>query len=266
MARQVGAYEYKKRIGDVHGYSRRGTKKGKVFAGKNGGASKSTFLTAASMANTRANASEFGGAGLQAVAFNKQVNYSFKESAGKVYQRFMKLFVQIIRIGTGVRGQRMFDIVTNQSQLLNFTIGRTGLKSSLLSPFTIVNGALNINTVVTFPTIPASDVKAPRGATHFRIKVGFMFKSNASYDPTSGKYIPDAVGGDFRQAAIQNGPWLPIGTDVAVPTVVTAGDGVTASTADETAITIVGIEFAQDVNGVKSPFIANFAASIEKTA
>jgi hypothetical protein len=263
MGHLVGPVDFIGKAGHMHAYHGTGSKKSKTLFGKNGGATKEKFNSNPFGQNVRDNAREFGGAGMQAVAFNGKINFVYKEKAGKIYHNLVKIFSSVIKNSLGNKGMRLFSLTLHSQFLKGFVIGRRALESSISSPFTAVLGVGNNQVTVTFPLIPASTVKAPRGATHFRISAGFFVKSDATPNAINYKYTIDSPNGDFDQAVVFNSVWFPVGTDVVAPTVILAGDGVTVLDATETAIGIVGIEFAQEVNTVKNSMTTNFAASIE---
>ena len=262
MATLHGVISFTKKLGTVHGYSKTGTKKGKVFAATNRASDKSHFQTAASMVNVRNNASEFAGAGLQSKGLNAETSKQFTSVNGKNFHLLQKLFVAIIKLGIGIAGQRPFSLSLWKSLLQGFTFGRSSLKSNIIAAYT---STLNVGrTVATtiFPLIPANQVFAPRGATHFRLVQMYLIESDAAYDPDSKKYIPIDPEGQFPFVDTEFSAWLPVGVDVAVPTSLANAASTYTPIATDSGIVIVGIQFAQLVGTEYNILVANSGASV----
>jgi hypothetical protein len=99
MGTQTGASVFINKMGNFRGYKRKGTIKYKTFIGLKGGCTQLEFNTWPSMANTRANAQEFGGACTQGKNIYNLLNSVFNMQASRFINRFNKVSVEIIKRG-----------------------------------------------------------------------------------------------------------------------------------------------------------------------
>lgn len=262
MATQSSVHTFKNKLGTTRGYGRKGTKKGKQFESLKGGISKNAFKALPESSLIKQNCSEFGGAGLQTKSMNAEWNLRYKELAGKLNNALQKFNVKVIRLGGGIRGQRHYNFTLHFASFIGFLIGRKSFKSGIIAAFTAVIAGPRNSVTVTFPNIPASDVKAPSGATHFRVSAGIFNKSDAEFDATANTYLTTSANADMSLGVVVNSAWLPVGVDVVAPTVLTAANAGITMGAEDTAIVIVGCEFSQEVNSVQYPMISQFCASV----
>jgi len=262
MGTQSGIHTYTGGIGNTRGFKRKGTKKGTNFESQKGGIKKDAFKSLPESSLIKQNCSEFGGAGLQTKVMNAEWNLRYKELAGKLNSALQKFNMKVIKLGVGVRGQRPYNFTLHFAAFIGFLIGRKSFRSGIISAFTSVIAVGRNSVLVTFPTIPAADVKAPRGATHFRISVGIFSKSDAAYDVTAKTYLPTSSNADMALANTVYSAWFPVGVDVVAPTALTAADVLVTMQVEDTAIVIVGCEFSQEVNAVQYPMISQFCASV----
>jgi len=262
MGVQNGTITTLGKVGNIQGNKRTGTKKFKDFIQARKPSNKAHFNTAASMQNVRNNAAEFGGAGLQSKALNAATAKTFLSVAGKNFHRIQKVFVSIIKLGIGIAGERPFSLSLWKSMLLGLTMGRNAFKSICIAGYNAVLNVGRNQMTVTFPTIPANQIFAPKGATHFRIKLGFYVQSDAAYDPDSKKYVADDPNGNIPVNELVFSPWLPVGVDVPLPTIVDSGVSTYVVPATDTAISILGIDFAILVGTEYNLMIGNSAGTI----
>jgi hypothetical protein len=257
-----GPVSFIKKLGQIHGMGKAYQKKSKTFAASNFIGDKARWHTQPQFQNCRNNASEFGAAGSIAKDLNAAIGKTFLSADGNIFRAFVKRFVRIIKVGVGNAGQRPFDLSLNMDIIKFMTIGRRSLKSVLVASYTAVLAVGRNQMVVTFPTIAANTYVAPPGATHFRVFLGFYLVSDFAFNTVANMYLPVAPEGNLSQIQAVYSAWLPVGTDVAAPTILTAGDGSSLIDPTDTAISILAVEFAQEVNTIKNVLIGRSAASI----
>ena len=226
-----------------------GTVGGLVFA-KNGtvrqkpASNKAAFNSAASLARTRENASEFG----RAASAGKLLRDSLRvliaaASDSQMVSRLTQTMRSIIGLDdTNNRGERAID-KANIGELLgfNFNLG-AGIGQSLFFQYGIAaNGA---NVTMTIPALnPATDVVAPQGATHFELLYG-----TASLDFETGTYAVGTVAAPLGILALNSPAMANKALIAAFPA---------APAATDVVVGVVGINYYQQVNGQMYPLNNN---------
>lgn len=226
-----------------------GTVGGLVFA-KDGSvrqkpaSNKAAFNSAASLARTRENASEFG----RAASAGKLLRDSLRmliaaASDSKMVNRLTQTMRTIIGMDeANDRGERAID-KDNIGELMgfNFNLG-AGIGQALFFQYAIAGAGADVT--MSIPALnPATDVVAPQGATHFELLYGA-----ASLNFETGSYQVATVA-------------APLGI-IALNSAALANKSLVASfsaapTADEVVVGVVGINYYQQLNGKNYPLNNN---------
>jgi hypothetical protein len=229
----------------------RGTIGGLVFA-KDGtvrqkpASNKAGFQSKASMARTRENASEFGGAGSAGKVLRDALR-SFIQGAKDRYtvSRLSQLMNTIIKMdsvnGRGARQVLKANAVTKLPGF-NFNQGST-LSSTLFFPYTASRAAAIVT--LDIPSItPNLDLTAPQGATHFELVYGAV-----SIDFSTG-VATSAVASVAATPVALDGV---ANTDYAALTLTLPA----APGASDVVVAVMGVNFYQEVNGQMYPINNN---------
>ncbi|NML65933.1 hypothetical protein HHL22_12020 [Hymenobacter sp. RP-2-7] len=228
----------------------KGTVGGLVFA-KDGSvrqkpaSNKAAFNSAASLARTRENASEFG----RAAAAGKLLRDSLRVLiAAASDSRMVSRLTQAMRTIIGLdeandRGERVVDADNARDELIgfNFNLG-AGIGQTLFFQYGIAGSGADVT--LSIPSLnPQTDIVAPQGATHFEVLYGV---SAVNFEA-----------GTFRVATVAQ----PLGVLALNSAALQNRDVVatlsTAPTADELVVGAVGINFYQMLNGKLYPLNNN---------
>lgn len=205
---------------------------------------KAAFNSAASMERTRENASEFtraaNGGRLIREAFRVLIQSA---SDSRLTARLTQAVRAIISLdAVSDRGKRVVD-KANVAALLGFNFNLVASLGQVLGlPYTMTaNGA---DVTMDIPSLnPLSDVRAPQGATHYRLNL-----ASAAINFETGAYQQGAVA-------------APLGTQslTAVPqaNVSMMASFAQAPGADDVVIGVVGVDFFQELNGKFYPLKNN---------
>lgn len=234
MAKQKGIIKLKGTIGDITFYKSQDG----YLAREKGGVDAERIASDEVFARTRENGAEFGRAGkagrmLRTAIRNLLQNIADNRMVGRLTQEMVKVIQADV---TNPRGQR--NVIDGEAELLeDFDFNRNGkLRTTLFAPFTSVidrpSGKLVID-VVSF--IPANMVSAPNGTTHFK-----LISAGAEIDFENETFVVDT------QETAQL-PW-----DINATAAINLTNQVTAASTHPLFLAF-GIEFYQDVNGVKYP-------------
>ncbi|MBS1744085.1 MAG: hypothetical protein JST81_13720 [Bacteroidetes bacterium] len=234
MAKQKGIIKLKGTIGDITFYKSQDG----YLAREKGGIEADRIANDPAFARTRENGAEFGNAGkagkLLRTAFrNVLQNIADNRMVGRLTREIVKV---IQADSTNPRGQR--NVIDGEAELLEgFEFNRNGkLGQTLFAPFTTTvdrpAGTLTVN-VPSF--IPRNMIAAPNGTTHFKI-----ISAGAEIDFENEVFVVDT-----RESVVL--PW-----DVNATGVIDLANAVTANSTHPLFLA-VGIEFYQEVNGVKYP-------------
>ncbi len=205
---------------------------------------KAKFTSAASMARTRENASEFGTAASAAKLLRDSLRVAIQAASDK---RMVSRLTQAMRAilamdSTNDRGQRQV-LKANLASLLgfNFNLG-AGIGQNLFFQYTISGTASDVT--LSIPHLdPNTDISAPVGATHYELVLG---ASSVSFGAKT-----------YQQAAIaQPLGILPLnGVALANTTVVATLPA--AAGADDLVVAVLGVNYYQQLNGKYYPLNNN---------
>ena len=233
MGKQTGLIQLEGSVGNVTFYKGPDGAIAKIKAGP----SKSKLQTSPTFEKLRQQNSEFGRAGLASRLFKKVFRTMIKgNSDNRVSRRLHKKMVEVIQADLiNPRGKR--NVVDGEAELLKgFEFNKDkSLDAAFAVEFTSaidrVTGEMKVH-INSF--IPANDVLAPAGTTHYRIFIG-----SASIDFEKEEFVTDFKSTDDL-------PWDKVAT--------AAIDLVTTVTPNSThpLFLLMGIQYCDIVNGSKT--------------
>jgi len=189
MAKQKGIIRVKGLLGELSFYQ----SGGKDLVKTPGGASKEKIATDPGMVRVRENMGEFGGSAVVGKAMRTGLAKVVREFGGRIMTgNLVKVFVQVCKNGTGLRGQRDFEIVNNAILITGFNFNVSKLLGTAFSaPYTFTVNVDRNETTFKIPDFNSSNyVHAPEGTTHFRLIGTASILSDYSYNPVVKKYEP----------------------------------------------------------------------------
>ena len=225
---------------------------GKSFVRMSGGVDKEKIMSDPAFKRTRENMSEFGGS----AKIGKALRNAFAEVInvmGETYisGRVTGIMNKIIKLGSGVRGERVFEVLPNKEFIEGFEFNRKSpLGPVFYAPYDAIS--FNANRDIISWNIPEfetdSFIHAPEGSTHFRLLLATGVLSDFSYNSTSKVY--EAINDDvstLKGIAFSNeiplggtsGGVLNLTTDLGVGAALPASVAVMAA---------IGIIFYQEIN------------------
>lgn len=234
MAKQKGILKLEGTIGNITFYKSQDG----YLAREKGGVDANRIATDPNFQRTRENGNEFGSAGKAGKILRDSLRVLLQNASdNRMVSRLTKKMVEVIQAdATSVRGQR--NVIDGEAELLEgfeFNIDAK-LSNTLYAPYvpTIdrVAGTLKV-AIASF--IPANMVSAPGGTTHFKI-----VSSGVEIDFENETFVMDS-----KASAVT--AW-----DGAATAVINLNNAVTANSTHPLFL-VLGIEFYQDVNGVKYP-------------
>jgi hypothetical protein len=249
MSRQKGLIKLKGKMDGISFYNRNGVDLARMA----GGPSKEKIKNSPAYRRTRENMSEFGGAATVGKSLRLAIGEAkiSKADAGLVGQ-LQKLFKQICLNGTGPRGQRSIELVSNPELLQNYEFSATTHFTSVFNaPYSIqTTAARDEATFAAASFLPSSFVNAPQGATHFRVFTVLCTLSNYVYDPVTKHYIAtdpiiDMLSTEEDSAIMDLDAVLPV--SISLNPVLPGSPTITATTA---VVLLVGCEFFQRIGAV----------------
>ena len=234
MAKQKGIIKLKGTIGDITFYK---TQDG-YLAREKGGIDADRIANDPNFQRTRENGEEFGTAGKAGKMLRTSIRALLQNiSDGRMVGRLTQEMVKVIQADvTSVRGKR--NVIDGEAELLEgfeFNI-RSKLGTTLFAPFTAVIDRVAGTLIANIPSfIPINMVAAPGGSTHFKI-----ISAGAEVDFENETFVVDT----------NESAQLPL--DSVATAVINLANTVTANSPSPLFLAL-GIEFYQDVNGVKYP-------------
>ena len=234
MAKQKGILKLDGTIGGITFYKSQDG----YLAREKGGVDANRIATDPNFQRTRENGSEFGRAGKAGKVLRNSLRVLLQNASdNRMVSRLTQKMVVVLQADTtSVRGQR--NVIDGEAELLDGFEFNSGAKLSntLFAPSTPsinrVTGDLNIS----LPSfIPSEMVAAPSGTTHFKI-----VSSGVEVDFENETFTADTTTSTVLA-------WDGIATAI-----ITLNNSVTANSTHPLFLAL-GIEFYQDVNGVKYP-------------
>ena len=247
MGQQDGILQLKGSVGKFTFFK----KDGEYMARTKSGVSRQKIMTDPAYIRTRENMAEFARAGkagklLRACLNGLLVHCKDGSRAG----RLTAAFKAVVKADS-VNDRGMRNVLDGETELLQgFQMNRnSALSTTLFAPFTTAIDRAAGELVVTIPPfVPINMVRAPQGATHFRVN-----SAGAAVNFENETYVVD----------VQQTPMLPWTSAETAPLTLT--NAVTAASTYPLFL-VMGIEFYQEINGTMYPLkTGSFnALSIEK--
>lgn len=234
MAKQKGILKLDGTIGGITFYKSQDG----YLAREKGGVDGNRIATDPAFQRTRENGNEFGSAGKAGKVLRNSLRVLLQNASdNRMVSRLTQKMVEVLQADTtSVRGQR--NVIDGEAELLEgfeFNIGAK-LSNTLFAPNTPtinrITGDLNIS-VPSF--VPADMVAAPGGTTHFK-----LVSSGVEVDFENETFINDSSASTV------------LAWDGTATAVINLNNSVTANSTHPLFL-VLGIEFYQDVNGVKYP-------------
>jgi hypothetical protein len=234
MATQKGILKLEGTIGGITFYKSQDG----FLAREKGGVSAERIATDPTFQRTRENGSEFGAAGKAGKLLRDSLRVILQNASdNRMVSRLTKKMVEVIQADTtSVRGQR--NVIDGEAELLEgfeFNIDAK-LGNTLYAPYTPtidrVAGTLKVN----LPSfVPADMVAAPGGTTHFKI-----VSSGVAIDFENESFVMDS-----KASAV-------LAWDSTATAIINLNNAIAANSTHPLFL-VLGVEFYQDVNGVKYP-------------
>lgn len=248
MAKQKGIIKIKGSMGGLTFYE----KDGKSFVKMSGGVDKQKIMTDPAFKRTRENMSEFGGAAKVGKSLRMgYISIINNMRGGYLASRLTGVMKRINTVGTGIRGQRSFEILPNKVLLEGFEFNTNSpLDAVFFAPFTLPT--LDANRSVVSWSVPDFDtdsfIKSPEGASHFKLVLAVTVLSNYSYDTGLKSYEPvNPIENETNGIAFSTA--IPLGGMVNAQTDLSVDLGFSALLPPTVAVVIaVGIIFYQEIN------------------
>ncbi|MEZ4721677.1 MAG: hypothetical protein R2813_07380 [Flavobacteriales bacterium] len=244
MGRQRGAIRLEGRLGELCFYRLNG----KDVVRRIGTVSRAHYEQSESMARVRENAAEFSGASRAGKALREGLQ-PYANEMGDTYLsgRLNGAMMRVMQQDNGMRGKRMISVVNHGAPLLGFRLNKErSLEAVMNQPYSIqVNGARNEATMAMSTFEPQTMVKAPKGASHFRLMMAMATVSNYSY--TNEGYEPLHAAQNGLRAQAESAAFLL--NAPATPLLSATLPGVALLGADVALVVALGIRFYAEVNG-----------------
>ncbi|QTE23274.1 hypothetical protein [Polaribacter cellanae] len=248
MAKQKGFIKLKGSLGGLTFYE----SNGKNIVKTTGGVDKSRIENDPNYKRTRENMSEFGASATVGKALRQGLGAIIKNIKDPtITGRITGLMKQINTLGTGVRGQRSFEILKNKIILEGFQFNKKKPLSSVFYP-EYAPPTLDANRSIATWIVPDFNtnnyLRAPEGATHFKIILVTTVLSNYQYEPKAKKFEPSNPT-ENQTNGINYSTAIPIGGNVGSNTTLTVDLEFTAPLpATVGVISAIGILFYQQIN------------------
>ena len=265
MARQRGVIKYLGTIGEIRHFRIKGEKD--YFAGLIGGPTKEQVLTDPAFQRTRENMNEFGGCALAGKLLRTAFSSLLKSMAdNRVTGRITAIMKKInLEDGSEARGQRAVLITQAPQYLEDFEFNKNlSTLGVFKAPYTLTEGATRESATLDIPAFnPASYLNVPAGATHFRLILGIAAIPDVVMDTTENAYIRK-IPRSSDPTDIQYSDYTAVDAVTSAISVVATLPNAYVPTSDESIVTVLGIEFYQEVNANYYLFNGGNAMRIEK--
>ncbi|MGV6844939.1 MAG: hypothetical protein ACWA42_02285 [Lutibacter sp.] len=246
MAKSKGIIKIIGTLGDLTFYE----KDGKTFVKRKSSVSKSKILNSPEYQRTRENMQEFAGSATIGKELRRNLIQLKYMADNGMHNRLSAAIRKMINLGSGNRGERVFEVLAQKAELIGFEFHDTDLfASSLYAPFTVTANVDRNQATLNLPVFNAADfVSSPPGATHFKIILNVCTLTDYTYNTTTSKYqstnpnlaeLTDTVKSGFMPV-IGNTTAINLVANIPTAPVLAATEGLVAS---------VGIEYYQELNG-----------------
>lgn len=233
MAKQSGILKLEGTIGNITFYKSQDG----FLAREKGGVDGARIASDPKFQRTRENGSEFGAAGKAGKVLRDSLRVILQNSTdNRMVSRLTQKMVEVLADTTSVRGQR--NVIDGEAELLEgfeFNINAK-LSNTMYAPYTpTIDRTAGTLKIVVPSYSPADMIAAPNGTTHFKIVT-----SGVEVDFENETFIADSKASSV------------LAWDNTATSSLTLTNSVTANSTHPLFL-VVGVEFFQDVNGVKYP-------------
>lgn len=247
MAKQKGFIKVKGSLGGLTFYS---ANKEELIR-TTGSIDKSRIEKDPKFKRTRENMSEFGGAAKVGKALRTGFSSIIKGmSDSTAVGRITGMMKKVNALGTGVRGQRAFEILNNKDVIEGFEFNKLEhFESIFYAPFTLPK--LDVNRSIATWVIPdfntSNLINAPEGAMYFKLLLAATVLSDYTYHAQKGY---DPVNTDENEVnGITASNEIPIGGMVGSDITLTVDLGFGAALPATVGVVLaIGIQFYQKIN------------------
>lgn len=245
MSKQKGIIKLEGNLGGISFYSAEGQYLARVASGP----SKERIATDPNFRRTRENNKEFGGSAKAAKALRLAMGALVQNIASKgLVSKLTAIFKAINLKTVGIRGKRAIQLSANKDMLKNVEFNS---KLSLSTVFSLpVTNTVNIDRNETTLVVPAfspdNSIKAPAGATHFKLVSGIGVVSDYVHNDGTSSY--EAIISDQDQLGASNSTvFLALSGNTPAQTIKTTIPGGIKIDAQCSLVQVLGIEFYQKV-------------------
>lgn len=261
MSKQVGIIKLKGNLGGISFYNSDGQALARVATGP----SKERIATDANFKRTRENNKEFGGSARAGKALRLAFGGLISTMASaRIASKLTAIFKSInLKATTGIRGKRPIALSANRVMLKNVEFNeKQALSNVFTAPFTnTINAARNVTTTTIPIFTPDVSVKAPTGATHFRLVSAIGVVSDYLHDDGTNRYEPIVPLQDTLGVNVYSN-MLPLNANTTAITLTATLPGSPATDVQCSVVQAIGIEFYQQVAGVNYLFAQDNAMKI----
>lgn len=246
MSKQTGIIKLEGNLGGISFYKSDGKHLARVAAGP----SKERIATDANFRRTRENNKEFGGSAKAGRALRLSMGQLLQTMASsRLTAKLTAVFKSInLKATTGTRGKRPITLSANRAMLKNIEFNdKQSLSTVFTAPYTnVINAARNATTTTIPAFTPDANIKAPAGATHFRLISAIGVVSDYLHNDGTNSYEAasptlDTLGVSTASAI------LPLNTATTALTLTATLPGGPTMDAQSSVIQAIGIEFYQQV-------------------
>lgn len=247
MARQLGHVKYKGTIGEIRHFKIKGMSGN--FASLNGGATAEQIKNDSAFVRTRENMNEFGGCATVGKAIRAGQAQLMKQMSDSQFTGRLLGIVKKINLEdqSEARGYRAILISAAPQYLIGLNFNRNNSFEGLfLVPVeTVVNNDRNSVTLTTEDFEALKQIKAPSGATHFRLVNSISVISDYAYNSVTKLYEPiEPALNEVSKVSYSDYIELTTGVTPAI-SLESALPGTPTMTANASLLSCVGIEFYQ---------------------
>ncbi|POY34718.1 hypothetical protein C3K47_18975 [Solitalea longa] len=248
MARQKGSLKYVGTLGDIRHFKIKGQKG--YFAGMVGGPTSQQVKTASEFSRTRENMNEFGGSAKAGkslrTAFSALLNsMSDSQLTGRVTAVMKKINLED---QSEARGYRAILISQQPQYLLGIQFNRKINFDTVFNvPFAVTPAVNRLSADLQVEAFdPFSKVRAPLGATHFKVVLALGVVSDYAYNEATKTYEPLAAAENEASAVAISG-FQDLKQTVPALNLSAALSNLATVSTDATVMAAIGVEFYQQV-------------------
>lgn len=263
MAKQKGFIKLKGSLGGLTFYD----DNGQSLVRTTGGVDKNKIINDPAFKRTRENMAEFGGAAKVGKSLRMGFVSVINSMSGRyVTARLTGVMKRLNSVGSGLRGQRAFEILNNKVLLEGFEFNDKEVLDAVFfatydSPSLDANR--NVATWVIHDFNTDNYIVAPEGASHFRVLLATTVLSDFAYDTSLKSYEPvNADENEVSGIALSNAIVLGgmVGSDINLSIDLGFASALPATVG---VVSAIGIIFYQEINGQLYELASDNAMRIE---